>query len=378
MTEARPTVLAVDDTAMNVHILLDALGDDYRVRVATDGFAALEDVTEDPPDLILLDVMMPGLDGFEVCRRLKEDPVARGIPIVFLTSLSEDAEEARGLALGAADFITKPFNPDIVKARVRNQIELKAHRDHLEVLVAERTHELAKANERLLERGRLKDDFLRMISHEVRTPANGVLGIGELIMDLCPLSDDFTAYRDLFRTSSLRLCSLIDDVTMIAEIEKAPLKSGAPVPSSVLLDEVRASLGDMHIPTVQQGPRESVFLQGDLTLLKRALKTMILLAMSFSRDKNLVRLTGVVEPEAFRVQVAVDDLSLSAEQVADFFKIESTVRSATSAESLGLAPVAAHKIVSAFGGEMRLVTGEGNTGYCEVVLLRELDEVPPG
>ena len=132
MTETRPTLLVVDDVAANIDILLGTLSEDYTVRVATDGAAALSSVKKAPPDLILLDIMMPGMDGLEVCRRLKDDPTSRAIPIIFLTALTEDADEARGLKLGAVDYITKPFNPAIVSARVRNHLELKKHRDHLE------------------------------------------------------------------------------------------------------------------------------------------------------------------------------------------------------------------------------------------------------
>lgn len=147
MTETGPTLLVVDDVAANIDILFGALSEDYTVRVATDGAAALNSVKKAPPDLILLDIMMPGMDGLEVCRRLKDDPTSRAIPIIFLTALNDDADEARGLELGAVDYITKPFNPAIVRARVRNHLELKKHRDHLEELVKQRTADLERTQE---------------------------------------------------------------------------------------------------------------------------------------------------------------------------------------------------------------------------------------
>ena len=132
MTETRPNLLVVDDLTANIDILTEDLSKSYSVRIATSGANALDSVKKYPPDLILLDVMMPGLDGFEVCRRLKADPTTRNIPVIFLTALNEDADEARGLALGAVDYITKPFNQAIVKARIRNHLELKKHRDRAE------------------------------------------------------------------------------------------------------------------------------------------------------------------------------------------------------------------------------------------------------
>ncbi len=135
-------VLVVDDTETNIDILVETLGDDYEVVVAMDGESALESVDTDLPDLILLDIMMPGMDGYEVCERLKAEERTRKIPIIFVTAMDKEQDEAKGLALGAVDYIPKPFSPELVKARVRNHLELKNHRDHLEKLVQERTREV--------------------------------------------------------------------------------------------------------------------------------------------------------------------------------------------------------------------------------------------
>jgi len=141
------TVMVVDDTEANIDILVNTLGDRYDVRVAMDGQTALEDIIEDLPDLILLDIMMPGMDGYEVCQKLKANKATQNIPVIFLTAMTEEKDEAKGLALGAVDYVTKPFSPDLVKARVKNQLVLKQHRDHLEELVQERTRELALTQE---------------------------------------------------------------------------------------------------------------------------------------------------------------------------------------------------------------------------------------
>jgi len=130
--EERQSVLIVDDQAENLQILLAALGGDLRVVAARSGEKAMLLAERDPqPDLILLDVMMPGMDGYEVCARLKADARTQEIPVIFITGLSEVEDEKRGLGLGAVDFITKPINPDLVRARVRNHLELKRNRDFL-------------------------------------------------------------------------------------------------------------------------------------------------------------------------------------------------------------------------------------------------------
>lgn len=137
-------ILIVDDTEENIDILIEVLEDDYDIRVATDGKRALKIISEELPDLILLDIMMPELDGYQVCTELKNNPETKNIPVVFLTALSQDQDEAKGLSMGAVDYISKPFNPDLVKARVKNHLLLKMHQNNLEFIVKDRTKELEK------------------------------------------------------------------------------------------------------------------------------------------------------------------------------------------------------------------------------------------
>ncbi len=140
-------ILIAEDAPANIDVLASALFPVYDISVATNGLEALEIATSDsPPDLILLDIVMPKMDGYEVCRRLKANSQTKHIPIIFITSKSEDADETKGLELGAVDYITKPFEISIVKTRVQTHLELKKHRDHLESLVKERTAELEEAN----------------------------------------------------------------------------------------------------------------------------------------------------------------------------------------------------------------------------------------
>jgi putative two-component system response regulator len=149
----RETVLVVDDTPANIDVLKELLRDDYTVKVALDGERALKiALTDTPPDIILLDVMMPGMDGYEVCRVLKEDPRTRKVPIIFVTAKDETEDEMRGFELGAADYITKPISPPIVKARVRTQLELYDQNRALERKVAERTAELNETRLQIIRR----------------------------------------------------------------------------------------------------------------------------------------------------------------------------------------------------------------------------------
>jgi putative two-component system response regulator len=128
---AKPTILAVDDTPANLSLLSQLLGPHYRVQLAVSGVKALEIAQRQAPDLIVLDVMMPEMDGYEVCRRLKADPHTRDVPVLFLTALSEPANETLGFEVGGADFVAKPFTPATLLARGRSHLDLKAWRDAL-------------------------------------------------------------------------------------------------------------------------------------------------------------------------------------------------------------------------------------------------------
>lgn len=128
----RPTVLVVDDTPANLSLLANLLKDQYRIKVANNGIKALELATAAPPDLVLLDIMMPEMDGYEVCRRLKAAVATRQVPVIFLTAKTETEDEELGFAVGAVDFIHKPISPPIVAARVKTHLEIKAWHDFLQ------------------------------------------------------------------------------------------------------------------------------------------------------------------------------------------------------------------------------------------------------
>ena len=153
--DTRPTILVVDDTPQNLNVASRMLREHYRCLVSLDGVKSLEIARTDPPDLILLDVMMPAMNGMEVCKRLKDQPETRGIPVIFLTALNEIEDEAACFEAGGVDFISKPMNPVTLLARVKTHLQLHAQERHLAGLVQQRTQALEERT-RELEQTRLE------------------------------------------------------------------------------------------------------------------------------------------------------------------------------------------------------------------------------
>jgi putative two-component system response regulator len=149
---SKQTVLVVDDFPDNIAVFSKILSGEYRVKAAKNGVKALQIAFDSIPDLILLDIMMPGMDGYEVCRRLKGDPRTKNIPIIFVTAKGETEDEAMGFELGAVDYIAKPVSPSIVLARVKNHLQLYDNKRELETAVSHRTAELARTQLEIIRR----------------------------------------------------------------------------------------------------------------------------------------------------------------------------------------------------------------------------------
>ncbi|MDX5363569.1 MAG: EAL domain-containing protein [Pseudazoarcus pumilus] len=196
-----PSLLVVDDIPENVHELLEALRDDYRVMVAGNGSKALDIITgPNPPDLVLLDVVMPGMDGYEVCRRIKSTPLGARLPVIFVTVIDATHQKVRGFELGAADYITKPFDIEEVRARIRHHLELSQLRRFLEDLLSQRTAMLQVSEEKyrtLVHRDSLtglpnRVLFAELLQHAVRSAERNRSQFALLLLDL----DNFTTINE--------------------------------------------------------------------------------------------------------------------------------------------------------------------------------------
>ncbi len=172
-SQQKRTILVVDDLASNVKIIHRGLKNQYRIVMARSGKEALDWVADNPlPDIVLLDVMMPEINGYEVMKRLQDNPVTKSIPVIFLTALSDEDAETKGFNAGAVDYITKPISLPVVKARIKNHLELKEYRERLEMLVKERTAELQSAH-KMIKEGYIETIYRLTLSAEFKDEDTG-------------------------------------------------------------------------------------------------------------------------------------------------------------------------------------------------------------
>lgn len=301
MTEQahRYTVLVVDDTPDNIHIVMATLHDEYALLVATNGPKALELArSEPPPDLILLDIMMPEMDGYQVCTILKSQEETKNIPVIFVTGMNDDKDERKGFELGAVDFIRKPFRPALLRARIRNQIELKQYRDHLRDEVELRTAELKQAKEAAEAANRAKSAFLATMSHELKTPLNTVIGFTDLVHrqecgDLNPTQQEYLGY---VLECGHHLLALISDLLSLSKIEAGKLQL------ELAQSEVRRIINDSLLFVKELARRRAITVTATLATnvpelcllddrkVKQILINLLSNAVKFTPDGGIVRL----------------------------------------------------------------------------------------
>lgn len=227
-------ILIVDDIAENIQLAANILTKEgYLVEFATNGLEALEWIDSEELDLVLLDVMMPDMDGYEVCQKVRENPKHKYLPIIFLSAATEKESTIKGLKLGAQDFVIKPFNSGELLTRIKNNIELSESRKQLQNMnlileekVKERTSELEcamielkKAKEIAEHSSMLKSAFLANMTHEIRTPLNQILGYSQLIFSHDVSDEEKSDYMDSINKSSERLINLIENLIDISMID---------------------------------------------------------------------------------------------------------------------------------------------------------------
>jgi len=357
-------ILVVDDSVENLELMFLLLNErGYDVRLVPSGRLALSALEADVPDLILLDINMPELNGYETCRLVKEDERFKAIPIIFISGLSDTAGIVKGFQAGGVDYVTKPIQIEEVQARIRTHLKIKQLQDelryqneHLEELVEARSHELIDVYERLKHLDKVKSDFLLMISYELRTPLNGVLGCSEVAFGLEPKSQLCKEIRIDYDVSKQRMLSLIDDALLINELEAKPVSYGE-TPTLLLTVIERSIEGAKAMGLkIDEGAYKAVLNGHEIrcndALMERALITLLLVSHQLNHSKTPMEMKIEKRGHTIRLGLCIVSSELTDAVCETFFEIDSLARSRTKAEPLSLKPVVAERILSLYDGKV--------------------------
>ncbi len=235
----RRTILVVDDTTDNLELVANLFKEEYRVRVAQSGEKALQICqSNDPPDLVLLDIMMPGMDGFEVARCMREHPTSETIPIIFVTSMTGDDERLKGFELGAVDYVTKPINPEVLKLRVRNFMR------YVEL------HKQMQANyDGLLELARLREQVENITRHDMKGPLAGVIGLVQTLEYDKTLNNGQVDQLRMAKDTALQVLDMINLSSELFQIETGHYELDA---GQVKIGDILQRIAEMSRTTFAQ------------------------------------------------------------------------------------------------------------------------------
>jgi signal transduction histidine kinase len=382
---APATVLVVDDEPFNLEVIQHfLLAEGLRVETADDGESALKAVRSQPPDLILLDVMMPGMDGFEVCRRLKAEPATAFIPVVILTALKSDQERIRGAEAGADEFLSKPFDHVELVTRVKALVRSKRYHDQilahnavLEQRVAERTFELQQALEELRRLDRLKNEFIANVSHELRTPMLHVKGYLDLVADgaMGALTTKQMEGLALVQDAITRLNYIVDDIVDFSSLNAEPLEFEPLYLSDIcrnVLHGFATQAARRNVSLTLSIAPDVPRVLGDRVALTRALRHLVDNAIKFGPRYEVVQI--LVTRIGDRVQVAVRDHGpgLAPEELAHIFSVFYQVDGSSTrlAGGLGVGLALVRKLVQAHGSDIKVKSeqGRGSLFYFELAI----------
>lgn len=357
-------ILVVDDTPANLRLLSRILRhQDYQVRALPDGVLAIQSAVEHPPELILLDIMLPGLDGYEVCRRLKAKEETRDIPILFISALQGTDDKIKGFEVGGADYITKPFQEAEVLARVATHLELSRARKQLKA---------AKTRAEAANRG--KSAFLGNMSHELRTPLNAVLGYAQILQHDGYSEQVRHAANGIYRSGAY-LSTLIDEVLELANFEAGKLELvPEPFQPQDLFHDLagffglRAEREGVAFVYTEDGlPRT---LSGDARRIRQIATNLIDNAFKYT-ERGQVRLAIAYGEGRLTIEVADAGPGIPSHRLEDIFKpFVQADALRYQAERTGLALAIMRALVEAMDGEIEVdsVVGRGTRFIVRVPL----------
>jgi two-component system sensor histidine kinase/response regulator len=377
-TATQSTILIADDNPTNLNVLFEYLSaQGYRVLIAEDGTGAIEQAHYGLPDLILLDVMMPGLDGFETCQKLKESSETRDIPVIFMTAISETAYILKAFSVGGVDYITKPLQREEVNARVRNHISIRRLQRELQTEIAVR-HQ-AEEELRVINAG--KDVFFSVLAHDLKNPMGGLLGLSEALVEMIPLNSE-TELRETvldIRNTSRQIGDLLFDLLSWAQMQMGKLEP-APEPVSIQ-QEIEFAVGLVGLAAENKNIEivneiaESFKIYCDVRMNDTVLRNLLSNAVKFSPTGGKIRIGAEKKEGDLEITIADSGKGIAADQLDALFRLgENKTTFGTAGEKgTGLGLPLSREMVEKNGGRIWVEStlGQGSVFHFTVPLVKK-------
>lgn len=375
-------VLVVDDNPQNIQIVGNILLENkLNLAFATDGKKALELAVNNDFDLILLDIMMPGMDGFEVCRSLRRTQKNAETPIIFLTAKTDNESIIKGFEAGANDYVTKPFNSAELTARVKTQLDLNSKRKQLdgwnkllESKVQLRTQQLEEANKTLVRIEKSKSDFLSIISHELRNPLTELVGLNAL-MQMTPLNEEQLEYIRSMQHSADRLARFSEMALLITTLQAGNSQPDlfslvVKILFNMAIHELQYPIKEKEIQITIDCKPDDLLVVGDADLIRKCLVILIANAMNHLPDRGKVTLSAAqLDDHEVRLQVS-DNGSGFETSFIDLFNDVKMNDTLPTRYSWGLSLTAVTLMMEAQGGQLNIENNPNGGANVSLVFMK--------
>jgi CheY-like chemotaxis protein len=363
---SRGQLMLVDDTPANLAVLDDLLtSQGYRVRCFPRGLMALAAAQREPPDLVLLDVLMPGMDGYEVCTRLKADPALAAVPVVFLSALDEPGSRQRGFRCGGADFVTKPFEVEEVLTRVETQLELRRLRQvqrqqqsRIDDAVRQAVRQVAASQEWLAVLDLAKGECIEWIAEELRASPDGMAEVAEWLLGAGPSDPAARVLKDRFRQSRDRLRARVEEALQLSRRdarEAGCARSGVPLDRILTGAAERAGrLARRRGVVLGVLPEAPGRVRADPELGVRAVQGLLETAVRLSLPGACIRLTVAPGAPGWVLGIEVPGCRLPSQALAGCLGVGEASEPSPPGGDPGRAALLARRILGLFGAGVRV------------------------
>jgi len=377
----QPHILIVDDGEINIYVLEKILSEhNYDIATMRDGQSALEYAKKYFPDLILLDIIMPLVDGYEVCKRLKANETTKNIPIIFLSAMTDVDSLEKGFDVGGQDYLIKPFKPKELISRVKTHLDLKEKTQNLENLnrtleekIQERTLQLQQANDSLLlankkisRLDKAKNDFLFLINHELRTPLNGILGFASMLENASHETKR-ASFVKMINKSAQRLLKISEIALLITSLRADNYKTLIqPAKLYAILLEVTTSLKNQieanNVKVEINNEFEKLEVKTDRKLIFNCLQIVLGNAVKFTAPNSTVTISVEIDGDFAKITITDQGIGFDQDVLNASFDYFTTANISHHSKGLGLGLSTAKLIMDTLSGEINLFNKENNSG----------------